>query len=144
MVRLADHSQAKPLSGKTIGIWGLSFKPRTDDMREAPSLVIINRLLEMGAKVRAHDPEAIREAAKIFGDRIDYSHNQYDILGEADALAIVTEWSEYRNPDFAKIKDLLKQPLIFDGRNLFDPNRMKAAGFEYWPIGRNGTRNCEG
>lgn len=144
MVRLADHSNAKPLSGKTIGIWGLSFKPRTDDMREAPSLVIINRLLEMGAKVRAHDPEAIREAAKIFGDRIVYSHNQYDILGEADALAIVTEWSEYRNPDFAKIKDLLKQPLIFDGRNLFDPNRMKAAGFEYWPIGRNGTRNCEG
>lgn len=143
MVRLADHSQAKPLSGKTIGIWGLSFKPRTDDMREAPSLVIINRLLEMGAKVRAHDPEAIREAAKIFGDRIVYSHNQYDILGEADALAIVTEWSEYRNPDFAKIKDLLKQPLIFDGRNLFEPNRMKAAGFEYWPIGRNGTRNCE-
>ncbi|MGA2151009.1 MAG: UDP-glucose/GDP-mannose dehydrogenase family protein [Geobacteraceae bacterium] len=144
MVRLADHSKAKPLSGKTIGIWGLSFKPRTDDMREAPSLVIINRLLEMGAKVRAHDPEAIREAAKIFGDRIVYSHNQYDILGEADALAIVTEWSEYRNPDFAKIKDLLKQPLIFDGRNLFDPNRMKTAGFEYWPIGRNGTRNCEG
>jgi UDPglucose 6-dehydrogenase len=144
MVRLADHSKAKPLSGKTIGIWGLSFKPRTDDMREAPSLVIINRLLEMGAKVRAHDPEAIREAAKIFGDRIVYSHNQYDILGEADALAIVTEWSEYRNPDFAKIKDLLKQPLIFDGRNLFEPNRMKAAGFEYWPIGRNGTQNCEG
>ena len=144
VLRLADHSQAKPLSGKTIGIWGLSFKPRTDDMREAPSLVIINRLLEMGANVRAHDPEAIRQAARIFGDRIVYSHNQYDILGEADALAIVTEWSEYRNPDFAKIKDLLKQPLIFDGRNLFDPNRMKAAGFEYWPIGRNGTRNCEG
>jgi UDPglucose 6-dehydrogenase len=144
MVRLADHSLAKPLSGKTIGIWGLSFKPRTDDMREAPSLVIINRLLEMGAKVRAHDPEAIREASRIFGDRIVYSHNQYDILGEADALAIVTEWSEYRNPDFAKIKDLLKQPLIFDGRNLFEPHRMKAAGFEYWPIGRNGTLNCEG
>ena len=144
MVRLADHSLAKPLAGKTIGIWGLSFKPRTDDMREAPSLVIINRLLDMGAKVRAHDPEAIREAARIFGDRILYSHNQYDILMEADALAIVTEWSEYRNPDFAKIKDLLKQPLIFDGRNLFEPHRMKAAGFEYYPIGRNSTRNCEG
>jgi UDPglucose 6-dehydrogenase len=144
MVRLADHSLAKPLAGKTIGIWGLSFKPRTDDMREAPSLVIINRLLDMGAKVRAHDPEAIREAARIFGDRIVYSHNQYDILMEADALAIVTEWSEYRNPDFAKIKDLLKQPLIFDGRNLFEPHRMKAAGFEYYPIGRNSTRNCEG
>ena len=143
-VRLADRSLAKPLAGKTIGIWGLSFKPRTDDMREAPSLVIINRLLEMGAKVRAHDPEAIREAARIFGDRIVYSHNQYDILSGADALAIVTEWSEYRNPDFAKIKDLLKQPLIFDGRNLFEPHRMKAAGFEYYPIGRNGKMNCEG
>jgi UDPglucose 6-dehydrogenase len=142
--RLAGPSLAKPLAGRIFALWGLSFKPRTDDMREAPSLVIINRLLEMGAIVRAHDPEAIREAARIFGDRIVYSHNQYDILMEADALAIVTEWSEYRNPDFAKIKDLLKQPLIFDGRNLFEPHRMKAAGFEYYPIGRNSTRNCEG
>ena len=136
--RLADRSREKPLAGKSVAVWGLSFKPRTDDMREAPSVVIINRLLELGAEVRAHDPEAIREATRVFGDRIGYSHNQYDILKGADALAIVTEWSEYRNPDFDRIKTLLKQPLIFDGRNLYEPRRMAAAGFEYSPIGRNG------
>ena len=132
----------KPLAGKTIAIWGLSFKPRTDDMREAPSVAIINRLLELGAEVRAHDPEAIREAKKIFGDRIGYSNNQYDILEGADALAIVTEWNEYRNPDFDRIKALLKKPLIFDGRNLYEPHRMRDAGFEYFPIGRNGKQLC--
>ncbi len=140
-VRLGDVSRDKPMAGRSIAIWGLSFKPRTDDMREAPSLSIIGRLLEMGAEVRAHDPEAIREAARYFGDRIVYSHSQYDILEGADALAIVTEWNEYRNPDFEKIKGLLKQPLIFDGRNLYEPHRMQAAGFEYFPIGRNG--NCD-
>ena len=138
VARLADHSQEKALKGKTIGIWGLSFKPRTDDMREAPSVTIINRLLELGAEVRAHDPEAIREATRIFGERISYSNNQYEILKNADALAIVTEWSEYRNPDFDKIKVLLNSPLIFDGRNLYEPRRMNFAGFEYFPIGRNG------
>ena len=137
--RLADGSGKKSLKGRTFAVWGLSFKPRTDDMREAPSVVIINRLLEMGAKVRAHDPEAIREAKKIFGDRIEYSNNQYEILKGADALAIITEWSEYRNPDFEKIKSRLKQPLIFDGRNLYEPHRMRLAGFEYFPVGRNGT-----
>jgi UDPglucose 6-dehydrogenase len=108
-------------------------------MREAPSVVIINQLLEMGAKVRAHDPEAIGEAKKIFGDRIEFSNNQYEILKGADALAIITEWNEYRNPDFEKIKSLLKQPLIFDGRNLYEPRRMSFTGFEYFPIGRNGA-----
>ncbi|HTY20439.1 MAG TPA: UDP-glucose/GDP-mannose dehydrogenase family protein [Geobacteraceae bacterium] len=137
--RLADGSVATPLAGRTFAIWGLSFKPRTDDMREAPSVVIINRLLEMGAQVRAHDPEAICEATKIFGDRIGYSNNQYEILKGADALAIITEWSEYRNPDFEKIKTLLKHPLLFDGRNLYEPRRMSLAGFEYFPIGRNGN-----
>jgi UDPglucose 6-dehydrogenase len=141
--RLADHSLAKPLAGRIFGLWGLSFKPRTDDMREAPSVVIINRLLELGAQVRAHDPEAIREATRIFGDRITYSNNQYDILNGADALAIITEWSEYRNPDFDRIKTLLKQPLIFDGRNLYEPRRMHLAGIEYFSIGRNGSGNCE-
>jgi UDPglucose 6-dehydrogenase len=136
--RFAAGTGKMPLKGRTIAVWGLSFKPRTDDMREAPSVVIINRLLEMGAKVRAHDPEAIGEAKKIFGDRIEYSNNQYEILKDADALAIITEWSEYRNPDFEKIKSLLKQPLIFDGRNLYEPLRMVMAGFEYFPIGRNG------
>ena len=144
MARLADRAREKPLAGKTVAVWGLSFKPRTDDMREAPSVVIISRLLELGADVRAHDPEAIREATRIFGDRIGYSHNQYDILKGADALAIVTEWSEYRNPDFDRIKTLLKQPLIFDGRNLYEPRRMMAAGFDYSPIGRNGTAALEG
>ncbi len=135
---LADLTSERPLSGRTIAIWGLSFKPRTDDMREAPSVVIINRLLELGAEVRAHDPEAIREATKIFGDRMTYSHNPYDILRGADALAIVTEWNEYRNPDFDRIKTLLKQPLIIDGRNLYEPRRMNGAGIDYFPIGRNG------
>jgi UDPglucose 6-dehydrogenase len=142
--RLADLTLKKPLAGRTIAIWGLAFKPRTDDMREAPSVAIINRLLELGAKVRAHDPEAIREATRIFGERIGYSHNQYDIIDGADALAIVTEWNEYRNPDFDRIKALLKQPLIFDGRNLYEPRRMTGTGFEYYPIGRNGGNICEG
>ncbi len=125
------------LKGVKIAVWGLSFKPRTDDMREAPSVVIINRLLELGAEIRAHDPEAIREAKKIFGDKISYSNNQYEILKDADALAIITEWSEYRNPDFEKIKQFLSRPLIFDGRNLYKPHRMREAGFDYIPIGRN-------
>jgi len=141
--RLAGLSREKPLAGRIFGLWGLSFKPRTDDMREAPSVVIINRLLELGAEVRAHDPEAIREATRIFGDRITYSNNQYDILNGADALAIITEWSEYRNPDFDRIKTLLKQPLIFDGRNLYEPRRMHLAGIEYFSIGRNCSGNCE-
>jgi UDPglucose 6-dehydrogenase len=139
LARLGNGSVARPLEGRTFAIWGLSFKPRTDDMREAPSVVIINRLLEMGASVRAHDPEAIREATRIFGERIHYSNNQYDIINGADALAIITEWSEYRNPDFEKIKSLLKQPIIFDGRNLYEPRRMNLAGIEYFPIGRNGN-----
>ena len=126
----------QPLKGKIFAVWGLSFKPRTDDMREAPSVVIINRLLELGAQVRAHDPEAIREAKKQFGDRIGYSHNQYDILAGADALVIVTEWSEYRTPDFDLIREQLAAPVIFDGRNLFEPRRMAYAGFTYYPIGR--------
>jgi UDPglucose 6-dehydrogenase len=134
---LGDCS-TQSLKGKTIAIWGLSFKPRTDDMREAPSVVIINRLLELGAKVAAHDPEAIKEARKIFGDRITYSNNQYEILKGADALAIVTEWNEYRTPDFERIKTLLNRPLIFDGRNLYEPSRIRETGFEYLPIGRNG------
>lgn len=137
---LGSTGSPKPLAGKTIAIWGLSFKPRTDDMREAPSVAIICRLLELGATVRAHDPVAIKEAKKIFGDRIEYSANHYEILQGADALAIVTEWSEYRNPDFAKIRSSLRSPLIFDGRNLYEPGRMKDAGFEYYPIGRNGKQ----
>ncbi|WP_224956656.1 UDP-glucose dehydrogenase family protein [Geomonas subterranea] len=133
----------KPLAGKSIAVWGLSFKPRTDDMREAPSLTIINRLLELGATVRAHDPEALNEAKKHFGERIDYHMNQYELLKGADALVIITEWNEYRNPDFDRIKTLLVNPLIFDGRNLYQPGRMRDIGYEYHPIGRNGAASCE-
>jgi UDPglucose 6-dehydrogenase len=122
-----DGASGNSMKGKTIALWGLSFKPRTDDM------------LELGACVRAHDPVAIKEAMKIFSDRIEYNTNQYDILNGADALAIVTEWNEYRNPDFDRIKSLLKKPVIFDGRNLYDPRRMKFIGFEYFSIGRNGN-----
>jgi UDPglucose 6-dehydrogenase len=132
-----------PLAGRTIAVWGLSFKPRTDDMRDAPSLTIIERLLALGAKVRAHDPEAINEAKKHFGDRIGYSLNQYEPLKDADALVIITEWNEYRNPDFDRIKKLLVNPLIFDGRNLYQPDRMALAGIEYLPIGRNGKISCQ-
>jgi len=143
ILRRLGNSEEKPLAGKSFAVWGLSFKPRTDDMRDAPSLTIINRLLEMGAQVCAHDPEAINEAKKHFGDRITYSLNQYEPLKGADALVIITEWNEYRNPDFDRIKKLLVNPLIFDGRNLYQPDRMHQAGFEYLPIGRNGKVLCE-
>ena len=126
----------QPLTGRIVACWGLSFKPRTDDMREAPAITIIERLLAAGAVVRAHDPEAIKEARKIFGDRIEYSSNQYDILSGADALAIITDWSEYRNPDFDRIKTALRSPMIVDGRNLYKPDRMAAGGFSYIPLGR--------
>ncbi|MGB9082557.1 MAG: UDP-glucose/GDP-mannose dehydrogenase family protein [Desulfuromonadaceae bacterium] len=135
---LGSPDEEQPLTGRIVACWGLSFKPRTDDMREAPAITIIEHLLAAGATVRAHDPEAIREARKIFGDRIEYSSNQYDILDGADALAIITDWSEYRNPDFDRIKSALRSPHIVDGRNLYKPDRMAAGGFSYVPLGRCG------
>jgi UDPglucose 6-dehydrogenase len=130
----------KPLAGRTVACWGLSFKARTDDMREAPAITIIEMLLAAGATVRAHDPEALTEAKKIFGDRISYSTNQYDILDGADALAVITDWNEYRNPDFDRIKGALASPLVVDGRNLYKPERMASSGFRYIPLGRNGAK----
>jgi UDPglucose 6-dehydrogenase len=141
---LGTPGAEKPLVGRTIACWGLSFKPRTDDMREAPSITIIERLLAAGATVRAHDPEAIREARKLFGDRIEYSSNQYDILANADALAVITDWNEYRNPDFDRIMAALKSPIIVDGRNLYRPERMATLGFRYVPLGRCGGLECGG
>lgn len=135
---LGSPEEEQPLTGRIIACWGLSFKARTDDMREAASITIIERLLAAGATVRAHDPEAIHEAKKIFGDRIKYSSNQYDILDSADALAVITDWSEYRNPDFEKIKEKLREAIIVDGRNLYKPQRMSEAGFRYLPLGRCG------
>lgn len=123
------------LKGKTIAIWGLSFKPNTDDMREAPARVIIAKLLEAGAKVKAYDPVAMEEAERVFNDKIEFSKDQYDALIDADALIIVTEWSEFKFPNFRVIKKLLKQAAVFDGRNIYDAKEMKAEGFDYFGIG---------
>ncbi|GIW43719.1 MAG: UDP-glucose 6-dehydrogenase [Candidatus Binatia bacterium] len=124
------------LRGMRFAVWGLSFKPRTDDMREAPSITIIEALLRAQAEVHAHDPEALGEARKLFGDRIHYHRVNYDALQGADALLIVTEWNEFRRPDFDRMKSLMKHPVIFDGRNIYDPEDMRARGFVYYSIGR--------
>jgi UDPglucose 6-dehydrogenase len=124
------------LKGRTLALWGLAFKPRTDDMREAPSIAVIESLLAAGAQIRVHDPEALGNARRLFGDRISYHATNYDALAGADALLILTEWNEFRHPNFQRIKDALKQPVIFDGRNLYDPELMKALHFTYYSIGR--------
>jgi UDPglucose 6-dehydrogenase len=124
------------LKGKKIALWGLAFKPNTDDIREAPSLMIIKQLKNEGAIVIAYDPEAIANVKKEIGDTISYAENQYDALKDADALVIATEWSEFRTPDFSKMISLLKNPVIFDGRNLFDLSQMQDCGFYYESIGR--------
>ena len=136
--RLVEKMQAHfgDLKGKTIALWGLAFKPRTDDMREAPAITIVEKLLAMGAKVRAYDPEAMETARRVFGDRITYCSHSYDALEGADALAVVTEWNEFREPDFKKIKQLLKSPVVFDGRNIYSPEQMRGLGFQYFSIGR--------
>ena len=125
------------LKGKTIGLWGLAFKPRTDDMREAPAIPLVEALLSAGASVQAFDPEAMRIAKGIFGSKITYASNAYDAVKGADALAIVTEWNEFRRPDFARIRSLMRAPVVFDGRNLFAPPQMKQNGFTYYSIGRS-------
>jgi UDPglucose 6-dehydrogenase len=124
------------LKGRTIALWGLAFKPRTDDMREAPSIAIIDRLLALGAGVRAYDPEANETARRLFGSRITLAEKSYDALKGADALAIVTEWNEFREPDFKKMRQLLRAPVVFDGRNIYSPGHMRALGFTYFSIGR--------
>jgi UDPglucose 6-dehydrogenase len=131
-----DKHFGKSLKGKTIAIWGLAFKPRTDDMREAPSIPIIQGLLKRGAKVRAFDPEARTTASRVFGKRIQYSNHAYDALAGADALLVVTEWNEFREPDFDRMKKLMKKPVIFDGRNIYNPQQIRALGFTYSSIGR--------
>jgi UDPglucose 6-dehydrogenase len=125
------------LSGRTFAIWGLAFKPRTDDMREAPSLVVIEELLQAGAKCQVHDPEALENARAFFGNRVTYHKTNYEALNNADALLILTEWNEFRHPNFQRIKAELKEPVIFDGRNLYDPELMKALDLRYYSIGRN-------
>jgi UDPglucose 6-dehydrogenase len=124
------------LKGKTVAVWGLAFKPRTDDMREAPAIPLIEALLSAGVEVQAFDPEAVRVARGIFGSRITYAANGYDAVKGADALAIVTEWNEFRRPDFGKMRAVMRSPVVFDGRNLFAPAHMKQHGFTYYSIGR--------
>ncbi len=126
----------RQLAGKNIAVWGLSFKPRTDDMREAPSVVVINHLLRAGAVVKAHDPVAMNEAHKIFRDRILLAGNGYEALKDADALAIVTEWNEFRTPDLTKMKRLMRSPVVFDGRNILNQDEVRKRGFTYYGIGR--------
>jgi UDPglucose 6-dehydrogenase len=134
VVRMEKHFGS--LKGRQIAVWGLSFKPKTDDMREAPAITIVNGLLARGAKVGAFDPEAEKIARGIFGSRITYSAGAYDALKGADALIVVTEWNEFRRPDFAKMKRLMLTPVIFDGRNIYSPAAMRALGFTYYSVGR--------
>jgi UDPglucose 6-dehydrogenase len=124
------------LRDKKFGVWGLSFKPRTNDMRDAPSIRIIETLLQEGAAVAAYDPEAMEEAKAIFGNRIQLTSTNYGCLDGADALLLVTEWQAFRNPNFDRIKSIMRQPVIFDGRNIFDSGHLKKMGFTYYSVGR--------
>ena len=137
-LRLVEKMEAHftSLAGRTIALWGLAFKPRTDDMREAPAIVIIEGLLAQGASVRAYDPEATRTARNVFGDRITFCEKSYDALAGADALAVVTEWNTFREPEFAKMRELIRSPVVFDGRNIYSPENMRTLGFTYFSIGR--------
>jgi len=133
--KIANHF-GDDLSGLTFAVWGLAFKPKTDDMREAPSLVIVKELLDKGATVRAYDPVAGKEANRRFGDRIELCTRSYHVLDGADALVLLTEWSEFRTPDFEQMKSLMREPVVFDGRNVFERTTMARHGFTYYAIGR--------
>jgi len=133
--KLLGHFGGK-LSGLRLALWGLSFKPRTDDIREAPALMLIDRLLEAGAKLHVHDPEAVENVRRRYADRLSYAVHPYDALDGAEALLILTEWKEFVHPDFKRMKKLLRNPVIFDGRNIYDSATMAQAGFTYYSIGR--------
>jgi len=138
-LRLAEKLReaiGEDLSGIHVAMWGLAFKPQTDDMRDAPSLKLIEDLLEAGATVCAHDPAAMNEARHRLGDTITYAETNYDCLKNADALVVITDWNEYRHPDFARVKESLRRPVIVDGRNLYDPEKMREHGIRYYSMGR--------
>ncbi len=124
------------LKNRIIGIWGLSFKPKTDDIREASSIILIEKLLKAGAKIKAYDPAAINETKKLLGNQIEYSSDPYEALINADALALMTEWAEFHLPDFNRMAELMKRKVIFDGRNIYDPAQLRKLGFTYFGIGR--------
>jgi UDPglucose 6-dehydrogenase len=134
-LKIRKHYGAS-LKEKTIAVWGLAFKPRTDDIREAPALTLIDALLGEGVKVRVHDPEALANVRAQYGDRLAYCDRPYGALEGADGLAIVTEWQEFRNPDFEIMRRLMREHVVFDGRNLFEPKTMLGHGFSYYGIGR--------
>lgn len=134
--RRGNNGQGKALAGRTIGVWGLSFKPRTDDMRQAPSIVVINGLLRAGAVVKAHDPVAMEEARRIFKNRVQFAADGYEAVRDADGLAVVTEWNEFRTPDFHRMKRLMRGRVIFDGRNIYRKGDLEKMGFVYYGIGR--------
>ena len=133
--KISNHFKGN-LKGKKFGLWGLSFKPNTDDMREAPSLVLIDKLTEAGAEVKAYDPVAMKETKKMIGDKIEYTDDLYEAAIDADALILITEWSEFRIPNYKVLSKLIKDKVIFDGRNIYDPTEMKENGFTYYGIGR--------
>jgi UDPglucose 6-dehydrogenase len=135
--KIRAHFGAR-LKGKCLGVWGVAFKPRTDDIREAPALTLIDEMLMDGVQLRVHDPEAIANVKKLYGDKLSYCDRPYSALEGADGLAIVTEWQEFRHPDLELMRRLMREPIIFDGRNLFEPKTMKANGFTYYGIGRSG------
>ena len=128
------------LQGLRIAVWGVTFKPKTDDIRESPAIVLIDLLLEAGASVVVHDPQGLKNLEKLYGNRIEYREDEYEPLTGADALIIVTEWNEFRTPNFERMKSLMKRPIIFDGRNLYDLDQVEQAGFEYYSIGRRAVR----
>ena len=134
LVKMKQHFGS--LKGKRVAVWGLAFKPKTDDMREAPAVPLINGLLDAGASITAYDPEAAKVARGIFGARVDFKDKSYDALSGADALAIVTEWPEFREPDWTKIKKAMKTTVIFDGRNIYNPDQLRGLGFTYYSMGR--------
>jgi UDPglucose 6-dehydrogenase len=133
--KIKKHYQ-ESLKGKTLAVWGLAFKPRTDDVRESPALVLLDEMLAAGVKLRVHDPEAMSNVRDVYGDKLTYCDRRYDALTGADALVVVTEWQEFRTPDFLLVKEMLKEPVVFDGRNIYDPTALKQLGFTYYGIGR--------
>ncbi len=136
MVQKIKDQFGTDLSGRHFGLWGLAFKPDTDDIREASALYIIDELLQLGATITAYDPEAMDNVKSLLGDKIQYTDNQYDVLNDADALLIATEWGTFKNPDFSKIKASLKNHIIFDGRNIYELDQMKSLGIQYFSVGR--------